>query len=308
MVAKTATASLLVASGDVLTDGFFTLVGGSIDGAKNQIKLGGSTTFLDEVPNHALKFSVTGAGDVSLTFKSGSAGNIRNLYIAEKTLGGMVFLARAVGTINGTTGTSAAVAVTLACNLPEAGEYWIGSSSNCTITALTVNYDENNVNVVSPSPFTLTPTDKDIFQPMDWVPGAVSNGTVFGDYALQGTLGSLFATKGDRTVAGEAFKFGSMALTLQTGDALVFTAPSNGTISFYGEAMVEVAENVGTLHVVDSASNILTLVDPTFVSSSTAAKVLGADSTVAFNVTAGVSYTMTADVKADVYRVVFSAA
>jgi len=255
-----------------------------------------------------LKFSIPGAGDLSLTFKSGSAGNIRNLYVAEKTISGVTFLARAVGTISGTTGTSAAVAVNLACNLPEAGEYWIGSSSNCTLTALTVNYDENNVKVVAPSPFSLAAVDKDIFQPMDWAPGIVSDGALFGDYALLGTLGSFFSTKGDRTVAGEAFKYGSMALTLLAGDALVFTAPSNGTVSFYGEAMVEAAENVGTLKVVDSAHNELTLADPTFVSSTTANKVVGADSTVAFNVTAGVSYAMTADVKADVYRVVFSAA
>jgi hypothetical protein len=273
------------------TDGFFRLLGGKVD---TSIKTNGTSDIGKNT--HYLSFTTTGAGSLTLTSKTGSK-ITRNLYAAKAVDGGGFSVIAMTKDFYNSDGTYTGGDLT--CNLVQVGTYYIISSGNISISALSVSYDTNNVTTVEPTPLSPQATDANVFAPMDWYPKAVESGENFGLWSLQGT-GSYLKMQGDRTINSDAAH--SMALDLAVGDSLIFASPSSGSVTVFAEANVDTGL-LGTFTVTDPSGSPLTIDHPTFTSSKDDAKT---PSSVIFNVSGG-NYTIHSDVEAIVFLARFDA-
>ncbi len=175
-----------------------------------------------------IQFTVTGAGQINLKAKSGSANTIRNLFVAKLTSEAIGEGATCEYIHQKALDNSAYVDVEF--DLYEAGTYLIMSAASINITALSVTYTKGTT-ATRPA-YTPELSDATRLDFTDIMPGTYSSTKISDNYTINGEV----TYKGDRTIEGTSknIKLFNNCLSVPALTAgVTFTATESGSISIW---------------------------------------------------------------------------
>lgn len=224
----------------------------------------------------------------------------RNVFVAKSADNSVGYSCIAMGKDAYDAATSAYTTTTIDVNLTTKGTYYVLSSANISISALSVTYDENNLTTLEETPFMTSATDTAHVNPMDWPIGVAALPFTAGIWTFTGQ-DIVVKPQGERTLATSNLI--SQGIYLPAGSSASFKASGNGSVTLLAESN-STSDGAAVSYVKDGGTAVVAT-NKTAISG---AKAWTASSTVNFEVAANSTYVVTADLPMTIYLLGYDAA